>query len=134
MFPALALSKSGNAGRSLNDFLSACSTSSPVCIFIIGAISISVKANGINKTSERLIRQEADLNRRDSARTEWIAGVSHDIRTPLSLVMGYASQLEEDDNLPPEAREKAAVIRSQSERIKSLVSDLNLASKLEYAM
>jgi signal transduction histidine kinase len=91
-------------------------------------------ANGINKTSERLIRQEADLSRRDSARTEWIAGVSHDIRTPLSLVMGYASQLENDESLPPEARERAVVIRSQSERIKSLVSDLNLASKLEYAM
>ncbi|MDD3269114.1 MAG: HAMP domain-containing sensor histidine kinase [Syntrophomonadaceae bacterium] len=63
-----------------------------------------------------------------------MAGVSHDIRTPLSLVMGYASQLEDDPELPPAKREQAGIIRRQSERIKTLVSDLNLASKLEYDM
>lgn len=26
-------------------------------------------------------------------RTTWIAGVSHDIRTPLSLVLGYADEI-----------------------------------------
>lgn len=91
-------------------------------------------AAGINKTSARLIIQEAELNKRDTARTTWIAGVSHDIRTPLSLVMGYAGQLEDDPELPPAKREQAGVIRSQSQRIKTLVNDLNLASKLEYDM
>lgn len=62
------------------------------------------------------------------------AGVSHDIRTPLSMVMGYAGQLKEDTTLPDEARQKAAVIVKQSERMKNLISDLNLASKLEYNM
>lgn len=91
-------------------------------------------AAGINKTSARLIKQEAALNQRDNARTTWIAGVSHDIRTPLSLVMGYASQLEDDPELLPAQREQAGIIRRQSERIKALVSGLNLASKLEYDM
>lgn len=91
-------------------------------------------AAAINKTSARLIKQEAALNQRDNARTTWIAGVSHDIRTPLSLVMGYASQLEDDPELPPAKREQAGIIRWHSERIKTLVSDLNLASKLEYDM
>lgn len=91
-------------------------------------------AAGINKTSVRLMKQEVALNQRDNARTTWIAGVSHDIRTPLSLVMGYASQLEDDPELPPAKREQAGIIRRQSQRIKTLVSDLNLASKLEYNM
>ena len=91
-------------------------------------------AAGINKTSAQLVKQEAALSKRDNARTTWIAGVSHDIRTPLSIVMGYASQLEEDCELSQSKREQAGVIRSQSERIKTLVSDLNLASKLEYDM
>lgn len=91
-------------------------------------------AAGINKTSAQLTKQEADLNKRDNARTTWIAGVSHDIRTPLSVVMGYSSQLEEDPELPQSKREQAGVIRRQSERIKALVNDLNLASKLEYDM
>ena len=91
-------------------------------------------ATGINTTSAQLTRQEAALKKRDDARTRWIAGVSHDIRTPLSLVMGYASQLEDDSALTQTEREQAGIIRIQSERIKSLVSDLNLASKLEYDM
>ncbi|WP_449240520.1 sensor histidine kinase [Desulfoscipio gibsoniae] len=91
-------------------------------------------AAGINKTSARLTKQEAALNKRDNARTTWIAGVSHDIRTPLSIVMGYSSQLEDDPELPQSKREQAGIIRRQSERIKTLVSDLNLASKLEYDM
>jgi signal transduction histidine kinase len=91
-------------------------------------------ADGINKTSAQLTKQAAALTKRDNARTAWIAGVSHDIRTPLSLVMGYASQLEDDSELPQSKREQAGIIRRQSERIKTLVSDLNLASKLEYNM
>ncbi len=74
------------------------------------------------------------FQKRDEARTEWIAGISHDIRTPLSMVMGYSSQLEENHTLPPEAREQAGIVRCQSEKIKGLVRDLNLISKLEYEM
>ena len=67
------------------------------------------------------------------ARANWICGVSHDIRTPLSVVMGYAGQLEEDRALIG-GKKKATVIRRQSERMKNLINDLNLASKLEYNM
>lgn len=88
----------------------------------------------INQTSEQLTKQEAALRKRDTARTTWIAGVSHDIRTPLSMVMGYSSQLEHDPALPPSKQEQAGIIRKQSERMKALINDLNLASKLEYDM
>lgn len=72
--------------------------------------------------------------KRERARIEWIASVSHDIRTPLSLVMGYADTLEHDGELSEEARQQAAVIRHQSEVMKGLISDLNLTSQLEYSM
>lgn len=91
-------------------------------------------AEKLNQTSLQLRKQEAALQKRDNARTTWIAGVSHDIRTPLSMVMGYASQLEENPRLPQAERLQAGIIRRQSEKIKTLVSDLNLASKLEYDM
>lgn len=91
-------------------------------------------AAGINKASAQLVQQEAALQKRDDARSTWIAGVSHDIRTPLSMVMGYASQLEENPRLPEAEREQAGIIRKQSEKIKALISDLNLTAKLEYGM
>lgn len=72
--------------------------------------------------------------KRERARIEWIAGISHDIRTPLSMVMGYSDTLEHAEELPEEARQQAAVIRHQSVVMKELISDLNLTSQLEYSM
>ncbi len=74
------------------------------------------------------------VEKREQARIEWIAGVSHDIRTPLSVVMGYADTLEQDESLTEEARQQAAMIRHQSVVMKELIADLNLTFKLEYSM
>lgn len=71
---------------------------------------------------------------RDFARSDWINGISHDIRTPLSMVMGYAGQLEADPVLPPRRRAQAAIIRRQSQTIRDLINDLNLTMRLDYAM
>lgn len=89
-------------------------------------------AVSINRVAERLKTQNYALRKKETARANWIAGVSHDIRTPLSMVLGYAGTLEEDKELPPEARKQAGVIRLQAVRMKNLINDLNLASKLEY--
>lgn len=91
-------------------------------------------ANKLNQTSDLLQQQDLALKKRDNARANWIAGISHDIRTPLSMIMGYASQLEDNPNLARNEREQAGIIRGQSEKIKTLVNDLNLTSKLEYEM
>ncbi len=74
------------------------------------------------------------MRNREQARIEWIAGISHDIRTPLSMVMGYADTLEQNGELSEEARQQAAVILHQSVVMKELIADLNLTSQLEYSM
>lgn len=89
-------------------------------------------AASINGAAEKIRTQEYALRKKETARANWIAGVSHDIRTPLTVVMGTAGQLEDDPSLPDRARTKAGIIRRQSQRIQRLVNDLNLASKLEY--
>ena len=71
---------------------------------------------------------------RDTARSGWINGVSHDIRTPLSMVMGYAAQMEADPALPPERRRQASIIRAQSQAIRDLVNDLNPTMRLDSDM
>ena len=104
--------------------------------------SVHVKEKGllsevafhINKTSAVLQSQKNQLRKKETARANWIAGVSHDIRTPLSMVMGYADQLQSAGHLTEDERKMAAVIVKQSERMRNLINDLNLASKLEYNM
>ena len=104
----------------------------PVHIPEKGLLS-DISAN-INRTSNILQEQRQQLRKKETARANWIAGVSHDIRTPLSMVMGYAGQLKDDTNLTDEERHKAEVIVKQSKRMQNLINDLNLASKLEYNM
>lgn len=89
-------------------------------------------ANRLNQASRILEKQDQKLRQRDDARTGWIAGVSHDIRTPLALIMGYSEALTENPQLGEEARGQAEAVRQQSLLIRQLIEDLNLTSKLEY--
>lgn len=82
---------------------------------------------GLNKAGDYLMKK-------DNTRAVWIRGISHDIRTPLSIILAYASEIEETPELPENVRTQAGIILSQSEKLKNLVSDLNLTTKLEYSM
>lgn len=89
-------------------------------------------ASKLNQASEILKTQDAALERRDIARTEWIAGVSHDIRTPLALITGYADELAKEPEIGEEGHKRAKQIQDLCLLIGQLIADLNLTSKLEY--
>lgn len=97
----------------------------PVSVCISG--ELSKIANSVNKAS-------SILNRQNEARANWISGVSHDIRTPLSMIMGYANRIAENESANKTIREQAEIVQKQSVKIKELVQDLNLVSQLEYEM
>lgn len=89
-------------------------------------------AEKLNQTSRYLQKQNELIRRRDTTRANWIAGVSHDIRTPLALIMGYGEQLAQQVPPQSEQQKKAAAICTQSQKIKALIEDLNLTFKLQY--
>lgn len=97
----------------------------PVSLPVQG--ELSEVAESVNKASRILSRQ-------NEARANWISGVSHDIRTPLSMIMGYAGCIAENETAGTSIREQAEIVRKQSIKIKELVQDLNLVSQLEYEM
>ena len=88
----------------------------------------------INITSAAIERKNKALSIRESARRNWIAGISHDIRTPLSVITGYAEALSENKELSESNKHRAEVIVSNSMKIKKLIEDLNLISSMEYDM
>ncbi|MEH2938710.1 sensor histidine kinase [Lawsonibacter sp. JLR.KK007] len=101
------------------------STGKPVDLSIQG--ELSEIADSVNQASQVLSRQ-------NQARANWISGVSHDIRTPLSMIMGYAQRIAGDHEASGNIQQEAEIIRAQSTKIKDLVQDLNLVSQLEYEM
>lgn len=98
---------------------------------IANMIFMSVVSLGIGAV---LQRRENKRSKRDSARASWISGISHDVRTPLSMILGYAGHLAEEDNLNEEQKQEAEIIKAQAIRLRDLVSNLNLAMKLDYEM
>ena len=71
---------------------------------------------------------------RDTARSRWIDGISHDIRTPLSIIMGYAGDWQEDASLPAERRTQAESMVGACTNVQKLGADLNLTMRLDYEM
>ena len=97
----------------------------PASLHIDG--ELSAIAGSVNKASQIISKQ-------NEARANWISGVSHDIRTPLSMIMGYAGRIAANEAISGTIREQAEIVRKQSVKIKELVQDLNLVSQLEYEM
>lgn len=87
----------------------------------------------INNLSEKLRSNEATRRDLDKIREEWISNISHDIKTPLVSIKGYAEILanEEYDFTDKEIKEYGGIIESKSNYIKELIDDLNLSTRLK---
>lgn len=97
--------------------------------------SVSISVGGeLTEIAEEVNRAAVILDRQNQARANWISGVSHDIRTPLSMIMGYAQRISDETEKESRIHGEAVIIRKQSMKIKELVQDLNLVSQLEYSM
>ena len=76
-----------------------------------------------------------DMRKKEQMRTTWIAGISHDIRTPLSLVLGDAENIRQScKETEPELAKRAERIENQVIRIRTLITNLNTDNKLTFGM
>lgn len=78
----------------------------------------------LNEMRERLARL-------DSARKEFIANASHELRTPIFSLGGFVELLDEDDPDPESRAEFVRTMRGQIERLTKLTTDLLDLSKLD---
>ena len=83
----------------------------------------------IEELSHTLNTAANELSQVDKLRKELLANVSHDLRTPLSLIYGYAEVMHD---FPEEiTQEQTQIIMEESSRLTRLVNDLLDISKLE---
>jgi two-component system OmpR family sensor kinase len=77
--------------------------------------------------------QMEKIARSDALRRDLIAGVSHDLRTPLASLRGYLETLhiKEDSLTPQQRRQYLSIVSSQSERLHRLVEELFELAKLQ---
>ena len=74
---------------------------------------------------------QAQLARLDRARREFIANASHELRTPIFSLGGFAELLEDEELDPATRAEFVGSIREQVDRLKKLAGDLLDLSRLD---
>jgi signal transduction histidine kinase len=86
----------------------------------------------ITALSDTLNTTAVELSRVESLRRELLANVSHDLRTPLSLIYSYAEMMRD---FPGEITpEQVQTIMDEARRLTTLVNDILDISKLENEM
>ena len=83
----------------------------------------------LQEVSGELEKQEQERQKLEQMRNEWISNISHDMKTPLASIQGYAELLR-DDAKGPEQQQYAEVIERKAIYMRELIDDFNLTMKL----
>lgn len=86
--------------------------------------------NNLNDVSSTLAKHEEERNKLEKMRNEWISNVSHDIKTPLASIRGYAELLKDANVTATERQAYADIIERKSLYMKDLLDDFNLTMRL----
>jgi len=92
-----------------------------------GRRAVSVPADGpaeIAAVAEAFNALTAALDRSEARQREFLLSVSHDLRTPLTAIGGYAESLADGVVAPADAAAAGAVISAEADRLTRMVNDL----------
>lgn len=79
-----------------------------------------------------VLHDVTELRRLEAMRTEFVANVSHELKTPLAAIQGLVETLADDGDMDAEVRQRfLGRARSQVLRLSSLVTDLLALSQVE---
>lgn len=78
-----------------------------------------------------LIRDVSQRVKIEKVRRDFVANASHELRSPLTVIMGYLDALADDERIPAGWNQPINVMQDQAVRMRRLVEDLLQLSKLE---
>src|SRR5215216_5242690 len=80
----------------------------------------------LGELAQAFNKMSSELSRSVNSRKQMTADIAHELRTPLSLILGHAEAVH-DGVLPP-SRENFEIIREEATRLEHLVNDLRILS------
>ncbi len=96
-----------------------------------GSDEISDLATNLNEVTQRLRQTQDDFIRADQARTYFLANVSHEVRTPVTALLGFADLLQEPGLSEPQRADFVQTIRRNAQHLLAILNDLLDSAKLE---
>ena len=102
-------------------------------IEFVGTDEVGQLVNNFNIMSNAIKEKEQEAKKTDIAKDEFLAMITHELKTPLVPIQGYADILlsEHLGKLTKQQKERISIIKSSSETLLSIISDLLDAQKLE---
>ena len=87
--------------------------------------------SAVNRLLELREADEAEHRRQEHAIRQQISTISHDLRTPLTSILGYLQLLEGDSLTVEERREYLGIVRGRAKALQSLITSFYDLSRLE---
>jgi len=84
-----------------------------------------------DKTDKALQNAKEHAEAANSAKSRYLTGISHEVRTPLNSILGYAQLLESDSQLPKEKQSQISVMRRSGEHLADLIEGMLDISSIE---
>jgi two-component system, OmpR family, phosphate regulon sensor histidine kinase PhoR len=84
-----------------------------------------------NQRNLLLVQNVTDLHKADSMRRDFVANVSHEMRTPITVLMGFLETVQTLDLEKSQRDQYLEMMMLQAHRMKSLVEDLLTLANLE---
>lgn len=78
-----------------------------------------------------MVRDVTRLHRLEQMRKDFVANVSHELRSPLTVIVGYLETLNDDDATPEHLRRPLTQMAKQADRMCLIVEDLLRLSRIE---
>jgi two-component system phosphate regulon sensor histidine kinase PhoR len=78
-----------------------------------------------------LVQNVTDLQKADAMRRDFVANVSHEMRTPITVLMGFLETVQSLELQKSQRDQYFEMMMSQAQRMKSLVEDLLTLANLE---
>lgn len=102
--------------------------------FVYARATPLVDAQGQKAGGLLVLRDVTEVRRLERVRREFVANVSHELKTPITSVKGAAETLRElADDLSPDARRFVEMLVRQADRLHAIVEDLLTLSRIEQA-
>ena len=98
---------------------------------LLVSVSPLPAADGPDDEVVHSIRDISRLKQADEAKTLFLATASHELKTPLTVINGFAKTLTTRDLPPEKQREALASIRRRGEELARVVDRLLLSSRIE---
>ncbi len=83
------------------------------------------------RTDTELQRAKEVAESANLAKSRYVVGLSHELRSPLNAISGYAQLLEQDTSLPPKPRDQVRVVRRSADHLSGLIDGILDISKIE---